>query len=127
MEDLKEFLDDIRRIRIAVEKMANLDNGVDKSSQLNMPNPYQVAEPVQQVVQTPTQIPVQVPVAPIPTTSESFTQDQIAVAMSNAVAAGRNDIIQNILATFNAQCLMQIDTANYNQIAAMLREAGIQV
>ena len=129
MEDLKEFLDDIRRIRIAVEKIANIENGVDKGTQPVISVPQQISESVPQMSVPSQVIPTQAPVASvqIPTASESFTQDQIAVAMSNAVAAGRNDIIQSILSTFNAQCLMQIDPANYNQIAVMLREAGFQV
>lgn len=134
MEDLKKFLDDIRRIRTAVEKIAKIENGVDTGTQPVISVPQQISESVTQIpvssqpipTQTLVQAPAQTPVQ-IPTASESFTQEQIAVAMSNAVAAGRNDIIQSILSTFNAQCLMQIDPANYNQIAVMLREAGFQV
>lgn len=63
----------------------------------------------------------------IPTTAPSYTQEQIAVAMSNAVAIGKRDLVEQILASFSVQALTQIDPVNYNRIAAMLTEAGVKV
>ncbi len=130
MDEIKEFFENIKRIRIAVESLvpdrkecseAPVANSAETVAQINAINPESVQNYNQP--QTP-QIPNAIPVTQ---QAESFTQEQIAVAMSNAMAAGRNDVVQNILATFNAQCLMQIDSANYNNIATMLREAGIQI
>lgn len=92
-----------------------------------------VQAPLPQMPATPVQpqpqMQVQAPVAQIPVAQqvESFTQEQIARAMANATQAGRGDLVQNIFATFKVQTLMEINPANYNQVATMLREAGIQI
>lgn len=64
---------------------------------------------------------------PIAQSQENFTQEQIARAMASAMDLGKPDIIQKILSTYNAQSLMDIKQENYNQIAVILREAGIKV
>ena len=65
----------------------------------------------------------------IPTSEvqESFTQEQLAVAMSNAVSAGKMGLIQGILQKFGVQALTQINPSDYNKVAAMLKEAGVKV
>lgn len=137
MDKLERFFEDVHTIREILESKERVSREVG-----NGLNPI-ASEPVASTITPPAPIttvapqPVTpiAPVAPtqpvnvIPTTAqaESFTQDQIAVAMSNAMTANRKDVVDKILATFNAQCLMQIDPTNYNQIAVMLREAGVQV
>ena len=126
MDKLERFFEDIHAIRETLEMKINEEKeGVA----------LEVFENTKEPVEEPTVQPVnsaQIPTAPttvIPTAYqvESFTQEQIALAMSNAIAVGRRDIVDKILTTYNAQCLMQIEPTNYNQIAVMLREAGIQV
>ncbi len=65
----------------------------------------------------------------IPTTQvqESFTQEQLAVAMSNAVSAGKMNVIQGILQQLGVQALTQVNPADYNKVATMLKEAGVEV
>lgn len=65
----------------------------------------------------------------IPTSEvqESFTQEQLAVAMSNAVSEGKMGLIQGILQKFGVQALTQINPSEYNKVAAMLKEAGVKV
>lgn len=72
---------------------------------------------------------VQTPQPAIPTTpaQQSFTQEQLARAMANAVSAGKMNVIQNILQQFNAQALTQINPSDYNKLATMLKEAGVEV
>ena len=86
----------------------------------------QIPAPVVQPVQNPE--PVQQATA-IPTTQiqESFTQEQLAVAMSNAVSAGKMNVIQGVLQQFNVQALTQINPADYNKVATMLKEAGVKI
>ena len=70
------------------------------------------------------------PVAPvIPTTpaQETFTREQLAVAMSNAVSAGKMNIVQGILQQFGVQALTQINPTDYNKVATMLKEAGVNI
>lgn len=72
---------------------------------------------------------VQTPQPAIPTTpaQQSFTQEQLARAMANAVSAGKMNVIQNILQQFNVQALTQINPSDYNKLATMLKEAGVEV
>ena len=88
-----------------------------------MPNNTQPT-PVVQIPNAQMPEPVQIPVS---NQAESFTQEQIARAMASAMDAGNQAIIQQILSTFNAQSLMDINPQNYNQVATMLRGAGIKI
>lgn len=63
----------------------------------------------------------------IPTVAQSFTREQIAVAMGNATAVGKRDVVINILKSFNVQTLMEIKPEDYNKVATMLMEAGVKV
>lgn len=84
----------------------------------------------QETIVPATTIPATViPSTAIPATpqAESFTQEQLAVAMSNAVSAGKMNVIMEILGKFNVQALTQINPADYNKLATMLREAGVNV
>lgn len=95
------------------------------------PNTTVVTQPqtqISQPVQSPEAVQASQPTS-IPTTQvqNSFTQEQLAVAMSNAVSTGKMDIIQNILQQFGVQALTQINPADYNKLATMLKEAGVNV
>ena len=71
------------------------------------------------------QIPTPQPVIPTTVVQESFTQEQLARAMANAVSAGKMNVIQGILQQFNVQALTQINPTDYNKVATMLKEAGV--
>lgn len=90
----------------------------------------QVAEPISQAPMQQVQQPVVEPIPQtIPTTqaTESFTQEQLAVAMSRAVSAGKMIVIQGILQSFGVQALTQLNPTEYNKVATMLKEAGVEV
>lgn len=145
MDKLEKYLKDVESIANSLELLVKrtepvtIDFGdAEKSKVQEVINNVATmpAVPIANVPQMPAtpvqpqpQMQVQAPVAQIPVAQqvESFTQEQIARAMANATQAGRQDIIQNIFATFKVQTLMEINPANYNQIATMLREAGIQI
>lgn len=78
-------------------------------------------------VAMPTEVKVTAQPVQIPVAQESFTREQIAVAMSNAMTAGKQESVHRILDAFNVQTLMDINPANYNQIAIMLRAEGVQI
>lgn len=67
------------------------------------------------------------PVIPTTTVQEGFTREQLAVAMSNAVSAGKMNIVQGILQQFGVQALTQINPTDYNKVATMLKEAGVNI
>lgn len=87
----------------------------------------QVIPQVQPAVQQQVQVQNQANAIPTTPTQESFTQEQLAVAMSNAVSAGKMDTIQNILQQFGVQALTQINPNDYNKVAIMLKEAGVEI
>lgn len=130
-EILKEINKSLNDIANCLKGNVTLEAESNKDLPLLIENvvPQSINQSVNAVQNTPIQNPVVTPQMQVPvnTQAESFTQEQIAVAMSNAMAAGKQDLVQNILKTFNAQCLMQIDSSNYNKIATMLREAGIKI
>lgn len=124
---LEKILEDINSnlIRIA--------NVLENKKIVEEPETAVVNQKVTDVkISRPTQTTIQANVIPatvIPATTqtESFTQEQLAVAMSNAVSAGKMNVIMEILSKFNVQALTQINPADYNKLATMLREAGVNV
>lgn len=65
----------------------------------------------------------------LPTTAapQSYTQDQIAVAMTGLVDRGMQPAVTQILAQFGAMSLQQIAKEQYPALAAELRKAGANI
>lgn len=137
-ETLKLINQNLERIASAIEKKnesaPKLASGDNTAFQNN--NPINVVSVPEQISVQPqvNAAPVQAPVSqvvstaiPVTQTNTTFTQDQLAVAMSNAVTAGKMSIIQNILQSFGVQALTQINPNDYNKLATMLKEAGVEV
>lgn len=88
-------------------------------AQITTEEPTQnVVNPIEQTV---------TPVVPVNTAPVTYTQEEIARAMSSAMDAGRSDIVFNILKVFNTNSLMGINPNQYGEVARMLREAGIKI
>lgn len=125
---LSEINKNLERIANSLECNRNMKETATAEVK-QTPNDVSVATPTQAV---PAQhvIPATViPATTIPATpqAESFTQEQLAVAMSNAVSAGKMNVVMEILGKFNVQALTQVNPADYNKLATMLREAGVNV
>lgn len=141
-EILKTINTNLERIANAMESKLNI--GIDTGKQPDMSVPavmstnVEVQQPVQSIpvqtlmqtpVQTLMQTPVQAPMQTIPTTqiTQGFTQEQLALAMSNAVSAGKMQVIQGIMQSLGVQTLSQVNPADYNKLASMLKEAGVEI
>lgn len=120
-----------------VVTMGNTEEGGTYETTVNS-TPQQVqpvTEQPQAVVHTQTvptapvqtEIPQAQTTIPVAQAVQSFTQEQLAVAMSNAVSAGKTNVIQGILQQFGVQALTQINPNDYNKVATMLKEAGVEV
>lgn len=74
-------------------------------------------------------IPGQVPGGGIPTTAtpQSYTQDQIAVALTGLIDQGKRDAVMQILGQFGAMSLMQVPAERYPELATQLRGAGANI
>lgn len=124
---LEKILEDIN------SNLVRIANVLENKKIVEEPETAVVNQKVTDVkISQPTQTTIQANVIPatvIPATpqTESFTQEQLAVAMSNAVSAGKMNVIMEILGKFNVQALTQINPADYNKLATMLREAGVNV
>ncbi len=131
----------LKSINLNLERIANSLEGKKEEKITTMREPVipgqmsiedikpQVDPAVNTLKVAPIPTPITATAAQIPTTAqaESFTQEQLAVAMSNAVSAGKMNVISEILQKFNVQALTQINPNDYNKLATMLREAGVKV
>lgn len=81
------------------------------------PNLQQQA-PVQQ--QTPTQ-------QPVPIQAPQYTMDQLAVAATQLMDAGKQPELLQLLASFGVQALMQLPKEHYGAFATKLRELGAKI
>lgn len=86
-----------------------------------------VDQPVQQPMQQPVQQPVQTPPVGVPTSDVSYTNEQLAVAMTSLVDAGKMDAVRALLNRFNAPSLMQLPKEMYGAFASELRQMGAKL
>lgn len=72
---------------------------------------------------------IAVPPQGLPTTAvpQEYTQDQLAVAFTGLIDAGRRDAVTQILGMFGVQALTQIPKERYPELALKLREAGANI
>jgi hypothetical protein len=95
-------------------------------------NNVPLAPPVQNVVpiaQPMQQQPVQqlMQPQPVPTSAPTYSMDQLAVAATQLVDAGRREELLQLLATFGAPALMQLPQEMYGSFATKLREMGARI
>ena len=137
---LSEINESLKRIANSMEKENAKTTKKKKSEAVETVNKT-VNDRVNEPMQAPTEEPVQntlnvlrqvaaadvAPVVPINTAPVTYTQEEIARAMSSAMDAGRSDVVFNILKAFNTNSLMGINQNQYGDVARMLREAGIKI
>lgn len=138
MEELKEFFKDVKRIANGIEAIANdvkkertveravetacncLTTQCEQCKQVQQPVPQQIqAAPMQQ-------IPVQTAI-PVSNTVQTYTQEQLAVAMGRAVDSGKQSQILAIISSFGVSSLMELPQERYNDLALKLKEIGVDV
>ena len=85
------------------------------------PPPAPVAVPVA------TAPPAPAPVPTVPTTAQTYTQDQLALAASGLMDAGKLADLQQLLASFNVASLVQLPKEQYGAFATKLREMGAKI
>lgn len=64
---------------------------------------------------------------PTSTTPQSYTQDQIAVAMTGLVDRGMQPQVMAILSAMGCQTLLQVPKERYPELVTKLREAGAAI
>lgn len=73
------------------------------------------------------QVPAGMPGVPTATVAPQYTQDQLAVAATGLVDAGRSAELVSILQQFGAASLMDLPQDQYGAFAVKLREAGARI
>lgn len=63
----------------------------------------------------------------VPTSAPTYTRDQLAVAATQLVDAGRREDLVQLLATFGAPALMSLPQEQYGAFATKLREMGAKI
>lgn len=128
---LEKILEDINknleRIADAIEIKVGLDEKHRAENKIGTSIGETKNEMCGKSVVPSTEMPINQTIPVQAQTEKSFTQEELAVAMSNAVSAGKMNVIMGILAQFNVQALTQIDKKDYNKLATMLIEAGVKV
>lgn len=69
----------------------------------------------------------QVPSPSLPTTAQTYTREQLAVAATQITDAGRTPEIMALLASFGVQALTQLPTEQYGAFATALRGLGARI
>ena len=83
--------------------------------------PVQIAQPMQQPVQMPT------PMTAVPTTAQTYSMDQLAVAATQLMDAGRANELRQLLASFGVQALTMLPKEHYGAFAPQLRAMGAKI
>lgn len=82
------------------------------------------AAPVQEQTPPPIQ---QAPPTAVPTAATSYTMEQLAVAATQLMDAGKRDELLGLLGTFGIQALTALPKEQYGTFATKLREKGAKI
>lgn len=133
-ESLKVIANSVKKKEVSIEAPAMpVGQAVNKSASQPAPMPNVMptaSQPVQHVSNIPQPIPTVAPVQQVPvqaSTERNFTKEELARAMSDAVSAGKMNVIMGILGQFKVQTFAEIDSADYNKLASILIEAGVKI
>lgn len=98
------------------------------AEQIQQPVPTAVpTAPIQQPVQQPyQQAPIQQPQT-VPTSAPVYTMDQLAVAATQLMDAGKRNELLQLLTAFGVQALTALPKEQYGAFATKLREMGANV
>lgn len=91
--------------------------------------PVQQQQPMQQQQAQPAQA-VQQPEQPaqaVPTSAPQYDMNQLAVAATQLMDAGKQSELLTLLGSFGAQSLMQLPQEQYGAFATKLRELGAKI
>ena len=97
------------------------------SAPVSAPAPAPTPTPTPAAVPVATAPPAAAPLPTVPTTAQTYTQDQLALAASGLIDTGKLAELQQLLATFNVDSLARLPAAQYGAFATKLREMGAKI
>jgi len=71
--------------------------------------------------------PTQPPAPAVPTTTQTYTMEQLAVAATQLVDAGRREELVQLLSQFGVSALTQLPKEQYGAFATALRQMGAKI
>ncbi|AVK95587.1 hypothetical protein FCT18_17175 [Lysinibacillus sphaericus] len=98
-----------------------------------VPTSTPVQQPMHQVqgqqpmAQPPVQQQQPMPQQTVPTSQTSYSMDQLAVAATQLMDAGKREQLMQLLATFGVQALTTLPQEQYGAFATKLRELGANI
>jgi len=111
-------------------------NFIQSQTPIQQPQQYQQIPVQQPVMSTPTApvqqsaAPVQSPAAPtvVPTSqAPTYTMEQLAVAATQLIDAGKMNVLHGILNSFGVVALNQLPKERYGEFATALRQNGVKI
>ena len=111
-------------------------NFTQPQAQMQQPPQYQQIHVQQPIISTPTTpvqqsaAPVQSPAAPtvVPTSqAPTYTMEQLAVAATQLIDAGKMNVLHGILNSFGVVALNQLPKDRYGEFATALRQNGVKI
>lgn len=91
------------------------------------PSPAPAPAPTPAAVPVATAPPAAAPLPTVPTSAQTYTQDQLALAASGLIDTGKLAELQQLLAAFNVDSLARLPAAQYGAFATKLREMGAKI
>ncbi len=122
-------------VKQEVQQAAEQHTAPVQTHQQPSPGPTQQAPTQQPNVQavptaTPEQAPVQQPspqAQTVPTSAPTYDMNQLAVAATQLMDAGKQQDLMNLLNSFNVQALTSLPQEQYGAFATKLRELGAKI
>ena len=135
-------LDNLANAIFALAKAAgNCKEGTQVNATKVAPVVQQTVVPTETVAPAATTVPSTPPVQPVPTTqatptappvnpvptataTPTYTMEQLAVAATGLIDAGKMQDVQNTLASLGAQTLMDLPQEKYGEFASVIKAIG---
>lgn len=119
--ELAKLLDGLTRVVSVMESAAEAP--IQQEAPVQQQAPSQQEAPIQQQAPIAEQ---SLPTA-VPTAATSYTMEQLAVAATQLMDAGKRDELLALLGTFGIQALTALPKDQYGTFATKLREKGVKI
>lgn len=117
-------LDNLANAIFALAKAAgNCKQGTQVNATKVAPVVQQTVVPTETVAPAATTVPSTPPVQPVPA-APTYTMEQLAVAATGLIDAGKMQDVQNTLAALGAQTLMDLPQEKYGEFASAIKAIG---
>lgn len=136
-EEIKKVIDSLSETSATVSvhpitKQEPLSAPTPTDAPVQPATPPQVPTTNSSITPTPTAVPVQSAIpattpSAVPTAPQTYTFDQLAVAATQLVDAGRVGEVQQLLASFGVQALTMLPKEQYGAFATALRQMGAKI